>query len=36
MVMFDVRAAMSAILDKTSLEDVTTRVDTQRALLGKK
>lgn len=32
MVMFDVRAAMSAILDKTSLEDVTRRV----ALLGKK
>ncbi len=36
MVMFDVRAAMSAILDKTSLEDVTRRVDAQRALLGKK
>jgi len=35
MVMFDVRAAMSAILDKTSLEDVTKRVDAQRALLGK-
>jgi len=36
MVMFDVRAAMSAILDKTSLEDVTKRVDAQRALLGRK
>ncbi len=36
MVMFDVRAAMSAILDKTSLEDVTKRVDMQRDLLGKK
>ena len=33
MVMFDVRAAMSAILDKTSLEDVIQRVEAQRALL---
>ncbi len=33
MVMFDVRAAMSAILDKTSLEDVIQRVQAQRALL---
>jgi Rrf2 family protein len=36
MVMFDVRAVMSAILDKTSLEDVTGRVEAQRELLGKK
>jgi Rrf2 family protein len=36
MVMFDVRAAMSAILDQTSLEAVTKRVELQRALLGKK
>jgi Rrf2 family protein len=35
MVMFDVRAAMSAILDKTSLEDVLQRVETQKALLSK-
>ncbi len=35
LVMFDVRAAMSAILDKTSLEDVMKRVEAQRALLGK-
>jgi Rrf2 family protein len=35
MVMFDVRAAMSAILDQTSLEDVNKRVDAQRELLGK-
>ncbi len=35
LVMFDVRAAMSAILDKTSLEDVIKRVEAQRALLGK-
>lgn len=35
MVMFDVRAAMSNILDQTSLEDVTKRVQAQRALLGK-
>ena len=35
MVMFDVRAAMSAILEKTSLEDVNKRVDAQRELLGK-
>jgi Rrf2 family protein len=36
MVMFDVRAAMSAILDQTSLEDVTKRVGAQRELLGRK
>lgn len=30
MVMFDVRAAMSNILDKTSLEDVIKRVEAQR------
>ncbi len=35
LIMFDVRAAMSAILDETSLEDVTKRVDTKRALLGR-
>ncbi len=35
MVMFDVRAAMSNILDQTSLEEVTKRVQAQRALLGK-
>lgn len=32
MVMFDVRAAMTNILDKTSLEDVNKRLRTQRAL----
>ncbi|PWH12127.1 MAG: transcriptional regulator [Anaerolineae bacterium] len=35
MVMFDVRAAMTAILDKTTLEDVTKRMQAQKALLGK-
>lgn len=35
MVMFDVRAAMVNILDKTSLADVASRVETQRQLLGK-
>lgn len=34
MVMFDVRAAMSNILDQTSLEAVTKRVQAQRALLS--
>lgn len=35
MVMFDVREAMVNILDNTSLEDVSSRVEKQRVLLGK-
>ena len=35
MVMFDVREAMVNILDKTTLEEVSTRVEKQRILLGK-
>ncbi len=35
MVMFDVRAAMSAILDNTSLKDVSDRVALKKALLNR-
>lgn len=35
MVIFDVRATMPALLNKTSLEDMTKRVEARRALPGK-